>query len=1126
MQSSFGTVWERTQQENENDGFASLNPSYRFPERGSRGVFERIKKQPPESPFDKGDIEGFHAKKGSTSTAVSGTIPLVVIGVDFPDCPATYKPEQIQPLAFGATSSVADYYNDVSYSEVTITPVTESSGTTNDGFVGWLRMSGNHPNNGFDIDVAEAILASDTYVNYASYDANGDGYIEPTELSVMIIVAGYEAAYGYGSPSVWAHQWVTYVVVDGKTIEQYALFGEKHGNHLATVGVMCHELGHLMFTLPDLYDTDYSSIGIGDFDLMGDGGWGAAYGAYAGSSPTHLSAWCKEYLGWGTVNTISSSQSISLSKSDGNSSSIFRINTLDSNQYFLIENREFSGYDIGFQVDTGKNGHGGLVIYHIDKLKTDLWPDSNSVNDDEYDKGVDVEEANEGEIGYSLLDNYESSADTNMFFFSRNNTSFTNDTVPDSGLKNGASTNVSITNISAYGDTMTATVSLPDHVLYVLTDSATNLTTNSVKLNGIVNAMGLSAKAWFEYGTVTGLFSSKTSVQNISGMNNTPISVEISGLPPYTIYHHRLVAQAVEGVTWSGGNGEFAALMDNALTVSPRINAGAQHSLVLKSESTVWAWGYNADGELGDGTAIDRNTPVQTNGLNGIIAITGGWDSFALRSDGTVWGCGYNQDGRLGDGTTINRKIPVQVNGLSGITSISSGGWHCLALKPDGTVWSWGDNDNGQLGDGTYSSRDTPVRVKNISGIMAVAAGGAHNLALKSDGTVWAWGFNYFGQLGDGTMADGNVPVKVNNLSNVIAIAGGEWHSLALKADGTLWAWGDNRYGELGDGTNTDQSIPIQVKNLNGIIALTSGHSWHSLALRLDGTVWAWGNNYDGQLGDGTTENNRNTPVQVSGLNDITAVAVGTNGHSMALKSDGTVWTWGDNKYGQLGDGTTENKSTPVQVKDINLGRTPADNIPPACSIEINNGDSYTTSNTITLSLSAVDTIGVTGYYISTGSTTPSVSAQGWTSVSSTTFYAGSISYNLEIVYGKTTVYAWFKDAVGNISGAASDSIFIKTECEEEAASISASQSEITMTFREYVEETITVTGEGGCPVEGDSVRASVSNRLVTVSPRNKTTDENGRAVFTITANSKTGNAVVTFKDGSLSTQVNVTVKK
>ena len=264
------------------------------------------------------------------SAAVSGSKYLLVIGVDYATTTATYTPAEVQPLIFGAGDSVADYYNKTSYLSVKIEPATETYGTATDGFIGWLPLSGNHPNTGTSIDsrnqwiARDAIIEADLYIDYASYDTDGDGVVEPAELSIVIIVAGYEASYSLDSPSVWGHQWdmslVGYPSVDGKTIHQYAQFGERHGDHLATIGIMAHELGHLMFSLPDLYDTNVlngDSEGIGAFDLMGSGSWGSGAASQPGSSPTQLSAWSKEYLSWGTINAISSDRSVSLPKTDG-----------------------------------------------------------------------------------------------------------------------------------------------------------------------------------------------------------------------------------------------------------------------------------------------------------------------------------------------------------------------------------------------------------------------------------------------------------------------------------------------------------------------------------------------------------------------------------------------------------------------------------------------------------------------------------------------------------------------------------------------------------------------------------------------------------------------------------------
>nr|WP_269456777.1 Ig-like domain-containing protein [Thermanaeromonas toyohensis] len=296
----------------------------------------------------------------------------------------------------------------------------------------------------------------------------------------------------------------------------------------------------------------------------------------------------------------------------------------------------------------------------------------------------------------------------------------------------------------------------------------------------------------------------------------------------------------------------------------------------------------------------------------------GTYHSLALKSDGTVWAWGQNSYGQLGDGTTTNRYTPVQVQGLSDVVAVAAGGGHSLALKSDGTVWAWGANNYGQLGDGTTANRYTPVQVQGLSGVVAIAAAlGSHSLALKSDGTVWAWGYNYYGQLGDGTTTNRYTPVQVQGLSNVVAIAAGGSYSLALKSDGTVCAWGYNGQGQLGDGTTTNRYTPVQVQNQNlqsSVVAIAT-HGNHSLALKSDGTVWAWGANAYGQLGDGTTTN-RLTPVQVWNLSGVVAIAGGGN-HSLALKSDGTVWAWGYNGAGQLGDGTTISRYTPVQVQGL-----------------------------------------------------------------------------------------------------------------------------------------------------------------------------------------------------------------
>jgi hypothetical protein len=266
------------------------------------------------------------------------------------------------------------------------------------------------------------------------------------------------------------------------------------------------------------------------------------------------------------------------------------------------------------------------------------------------------------------------------------------------------------------------------------------------------------------------------------------------------------------------------------------VSSGENHSLALKDDGTVWAWGYNEIGQLGDGTsyrdgtgASHRSTPAQVSGLSGVVAVAGGVNhSLAVKDDGTVWAWGDNQYGKLGDGTGINRSTPVQVGGLSHVTDVAGGWSHSVALKDDGTVWAWGYNGFGQLGDGTTTNRATPVKVSGLSGVVDVSSGGGHILALKDDGTVWAWGQNNSGQLGVGTpLTDRTTPVQVSGLSGVVDVSAGGGQSLALKDDGTVWAWGA-KYGEM-----YLKTIPEQVGGLSGITHVVGG-MYHSFAVSTD----------------------------------------------------------------------------------------------------------------------------------------------------------------------------------------------------------------------------------------------------------------------------------------------------
>ncbi|AHJ95882.1 hypothetical protein Hsw_0287 [Hymenobacter swuensis DY53] len=397
--------------------------------------------------------------------------------------------------------------------------------------------------------------------------------------------------------------------------------------------------------------------------------------------------------------------------------------------------------------------------------------------------------------------------------------------------------------------------------------------------------------------------------------------------------------------------------------------AGQLHSLAIKTNGTLWAWGFNGDSQLGDGTTTQRLAPVQISTATTwrhVAAGLGALHGVAIRTDGTLWTWGRNVNNQLGDGTTTVRRSPVQIGTATTWQQATVGPNYTVALRTDGTLWGWGNNDYGQLGDGT-TNQPTPAQMGTETTWQALVTGNYQNLAQRTDQSVWAWGWNSNGQLGSpdapnplratptqigsgltwATAAVGNdytlatttagellswgenisgqlgrgsalkallhTPGAVTGAATWQSAAAGQRHNMALRTDGTLWAWGNNGSGQTGQGTafnNPPVSTPVQV-GTTPWQRMSAGQEF-TLAIRPDGTLWAWGLNSNGQLGDNSITQ-RTAPVQVGTEADWQQVAAGI-GFSLGVKTDGTLWSWGLNGNGQLGDGTTTQRLVPAQV--------------------------------------------------------------------------------------------------------------------------------------------------------------------------------------------------------------------
>lgn len=337
---------------------------------------------------------------------------------------------------------------------------------------------------------------------------------------------------------------------------------------------------------------------------------------------------------------------------------------------------------------------------------------------------------------------------------------------------------------------------------------------------------------------------------------------------------------------------------------------------VVPKSYSVFAWGSNTGGKLGVGDEVDRSSPTQIGALSSWSMIASdGYHTLGLRSNGTIWGWGWNFYGELDNGTTnfSAQPSPVQIGAVNVWTSIAAGWYLSGAVRSTNTLWTWGQGASGGIGNSSTLNRSTITQVAGTTW-SKISIGESHVMAIKSDGTLWAWGANGNGQLGLGNITNTSSPVQVGTDTNWSSVACGYQNTLAIKSTGTLWAWGLNQSGGLGLGDTTRRSSPVQIGTDTDWSVVSSGNSVDTFAaaIKTNGTLWVWGNNQGGQLGQNDITN-RSSPIQVGSDTNWSDVSCGERS-VIATKTTGTLWAWGANESGQLGLGDTTDRSSPVQV--------------------------------------------------------------------------------------------------------------------------------------------------------------------------------------------------------------------
>ena len=394
-------------------------------------------------------------------------------------------------------------------------------------------------------------------------------------------------------------------------------------------------------------------------------------------------------------------------------------------------------------------------------------------------------------------------------------------------------------------------------------------------------------------------------------LEEDPISTIPLGRTPRT-----LTALAAGIIGFGGVQGPI----QSATLTFADVSAGGFHTCGVTTSGTAYCWGSNAYGQLGDGTRTDRSKPVAVAGGIRFAAVSAGkYYTCGVSTAGAAYCWGSNLYGVLGDGTEIDRLEPARVAGGISFAAVSAGGFgHTCGVTHAGAAYCWGHNNAGQLGDGTTADRLNPVAVLGSQRYAAISVGETHTCGATAAGAAYCWGNGFGGQLGDGTTDERSSPVRVGGGVRYVAVTAGDFHTCAVSAGGAVYCWGTNNYGLVGDGTTIDRLTPVRVAGRVSYAAVSAG-SIHTCAVTAAGAAYCWGLNHGGQLGDGTTLD-RHSPVRVVAGVRFAKVRVGRNGmefvrlHTCGITAAGAAYCWGWNERGQLGDGTTIDRYTPVRV--------------------------------------------------------------------------------------------------------------------------------------------------------------------------------------------------------------------